>query len=199
MIAMAEEQPARRLPLPIPVILGAVVLAIFLPWVLLTGKSERDARRALETYDPFALPPFPLNFSKTIQFDPLGFLGKGMQAGFWQWTETGMVLAEKGRAYFTETPDQIMSVAGAGRRSITSLQGYQDRNGKRELRFRYRWAAITPPASQLLSRPPRLDFEYDGRAILTKQNGGWRVERLETPDFDKMLALLLDTAQGTQR
>ena len=155
---MAQANPLRRLPLRLPHLLGVLVVLIFLPWVLLTGKSEREIRRTIETFEPFQLPEFPLQFSRTMEYDSLGFLGRGVRAGFWKWTPEGMVLAEKGRAYFTQTPSEISTVVGAGRRVISKLQGFQDREGRREVRFRYRWTKVTPPAPSLAfhtSRPER--------------------------------------------
>lgn len=192
---MAQET-VRRLPLGVPHLLGILVLVLFLPWILLTGKSERESRQAIESYDPFRLPEFPVKFSRAMKFDPLGFMGRGMQAGFWQWTPEGLVLAEKGRAYFSETPEQISAIVGAGRRVVSKLEGFQDREGRRDVFFRYRWTEVTPPVSALLSTPPDPNQEYDGRAVLVKQDGRWRVEKLETPDFDRPMALLRDTAQG---
>lgn len=189
----------RRLPLGFPQLLGLAVLLIFLPWVVLTGKSERDARRAIETYDPFALPAFPFQFSRTMKFDPLGFLGQGIRAGFWRWTPSSMALAEGGRPYFSETPEEISAIVGAGRREISRIEGFQDREGRREVRFRYRWIEVTPPARALLSTPPRTGEEYDGRAVLVKRDDRWQVELLGTPDFDRPMALLKDTTQGILR
>jgi len=196
---VSQEARSRRLPLRIPHLLGLLVLLGFLPWIFLTGWSEREVRTAIESHDPFRLPEFPVKFSRTMKFDPVGFMGRGIQAGFWKWTPEGLVLADKGRAYFSETPEHIAAIVGAGRRVITTLQGYQDREGKRDVRFRYRWTEVTPPAQSLLSTPPDPNEEYDGRAVLAKQDGRWRVELLETPDFDRPMALLRDTAQGILR
>ena len=196
---MTRVNPLRRLPLGLPQLLGLVVLLIFLPWVLLTSKSEREIRQAIESFEPFRLPEFPLRFSRTIEYDPLGFLGRGVQAGFWEWTPEGMVLAEKGRAYFSQTRGGIASVVGAGRRVVSKLEGFQDREGRREVRFRYRWTEVTSPAQALLSISPVPNEEYEGRAVLVKRAGLWRVEVLETPDFDHPLALLMDTSLGIRR
>ena len=71
---MAQLNPLRRLPLGLPQLLGLAVALIFLPWVLLTWRSEREIRGAIESFEPFRLPEFPLQFSRTIKYDPLGFL-----------------------------------------------------------------------------------------------------------------------------
>lgn len=187
-----------RLPIGLPALIGLMVLALFVPWVIMTGKSERGTRRAIDNYQPFSLPAFDVRFSKTIKFDPLGFMGTGIQAGLWEWTPNGITLAEKGRAYFGETPEAITSVVGAGHRVISSFDGFQDRDGKRDVRFHWRWVEITPPAELLLSRKPRLNEDYEGHAILLPGSGGWRVEKLDTPDFDIPMALLRDTAAGVK-
>ena len=196
---MAHLNPLRRLPLGLPQLLGLAVLLIFLPWVLLTGRSEREIRQTIKSFEPFRLPEFPLRFSRTIKYDPLGFLGRGVQAGFWEWTPEGMALAEKGRPYFAETPSEIASVVAAGRRVISNLEGFQDREGRRDVRFRYHWTEVTPPARALLSIAPVPNERYEGHAVLVKRDGRWQVELLETPDFDHPMARLVDTSQGILR
>jgi len=137
----------RAFPLPIPVLLGIVVLLVFLPWMLLTVKAEHDVRQAIKSYDPFTLPEFRIRVSKTMKYDPLGVLGRGAQAGFWQWTPAGMVLAAAGRPHFSETPEAIACIVGAGRRAVTKIERYQDREGKREVRFLTAgWKSLRPPA-----------------------------------------------------
>lgn len=193
-----EEAPKSRLPLGIPQLIGLVVLVLFWPWVFLTVKNERDMRRAIETYEPLALPAFSIKFSKTMPFDSLGFQGKGLEAGFWQWTPTGLVLADKGKPYFSETSDTISSLVGAGKRQVTHIDSYQDRDGKRYLLFRYRWTEINP-VTVLLLKPPEPDTDYQGTAVLVKQDGGWKLESLKTPDFDQPMALLVDITSGVKR
>lgn len=196
---MEPQPPSRRLPLPIPVLLGLAVLLVFLPWMLVCLKAAHDARRAIESYDPFALPDFRIRVSKTMKYDPLGVLGRGARAGFWQWTPEGIVLAAAGRPYFSETPEAIACIVGAGRRAVTEIERYNDREGKREVRFHYRWVQITPPARALLSSAPDPGREYEGRALLVKQNDQWRVQWMDTPHFDKPMALLKDEAAEIQR
>ena len=196
---MTRVNPLRRLSLGLPHLLGLVVVLIFLPWLLLTSKSEREIRQAIESFEPFRVPEFPLRFSRTIEYDPLGFLGRGVQAGFWKWTPEGMVLEEKGRAYFGETRGEIASLVGAGRRVVSKLEGFQDREGRRDVRFRYHWTEVTSPAQALLSKSPVPNEEYEGRAVLFERAGLWRVEALETPDFDHPIALLMDTSRGIRR
>ena len=151
---MTRVNPLRRLPLGLPQLLGLVVVLISLPWLLLTGKSEREIRQAIESFEPFRVPEFPLRFSRTIEYDPLGFLGRGVQAGFWKWTPEGMVLEEKGRAYFAETRGEIASVVGTGRRVISNLEGFQDREGRRDVRFRYHWTEVTSLHRPCFPNPP---------------------------------------------
>jgi len=189
----------RGFPLPIPVLLGIAVLLVFLPWMLLTVTAEHDVSQAIKSYDPFTLPEFRIRVSKTMKYDSLGVLGRGARAGFWQWTPAGIELAAAGRPYFSETPEGIVCIVGAGRRAVTKIERYQDREGKREVRFLYRWVEITPPARALLSSAPDPDREYEGRALLVKQNGQWRVQWMDTPHFDKPMALLKDEAAEIQR
>lgn len=185
-----------RLPIGIPQLLGIIAVVLFVPWVIMTGRSERETRRAIEMYEPFATPSFPVSFSKTIRFDPLGFLGTGITAGFWEWTPQGIALSDKGRPYFADTPDKITAIVGAGRRSISSFDGFQDRDGKRDVRFHWQWTEITVPAQTFLARQPKLGESYEGHAILSRKDGAWAVEKLDTPDFDIPMAQLRDNALG---
>jgi hypothetical protein len=186
----------KRFPLGIPQLVGLIVLVLFIPWVIMTGRAERETRRTIESYEPFAAPAFPMSFSKTAPFDPLGFMGNGITAGFWKWTPQGLELTDMGRNYFSDTPQQISAVVGAGRRAISSFGGYQDKEGKRDVRFHWRWTEVTPPAQVLLSRPPKMSEDYDGHAVLVRKDGQWHVDKLETPDFDAPMTLLRETAAG---
>ena len=189
----------RKLPLPLPVLLGIIVLLAFLPWVLLTGKSERDARLAIESVAGFRSPDFPVRFRKEMKWDSLGLLGRGAKAGFWKWTPEGMELVDAGRAYFTDTEEAISSIVGAGRREVADIEEFKDQDGRREVLFLWRWVEITPPAAALLSDPPQAGRVYPGRAVLIEQDGGWKAELVETPHFDKPLALLMDESREIRR
>jgi hypothetical protein len=194
---MVQQPIWRRVPLP--VLLGLIVLVIAIPWIFVTGKSERDARLAIETYDPFTLPQFQIKFSRTMKWDPQGLLGRGVQANFWKWTPTGIELTDNGRKYFGETPEAISCLVGAGRRVITKIESFKDEGGKRLVNFMYHWTEVTPPARSLLSTAPDPDKLYDGRAVLVNGNGQWRVESMQTPHFDKPMAILSDESQGILR
>lgn len=186
-----------RLPIGIPQLVGLIAVVLFVPWLIMTGRTERESRRAIEMYEPFAAPAFPFSFSKTKQFDALGFLGTGINAGFWEWTPQGIKLADKGRTWFEDTPEKITAIVGAGRRRVSGLHGFIDRDGKRDLRFQWRWTEISVPAQVFLARPPKPGEEYEGHATLARKDGQWVVEKLETPDFDVPMAQLRDNAAGT--
>ncbi len=196
-----EQSEDRRgwLRLGIPAIAGAVVLAVFLPWVLLTSKQERDIRQAINTYEPFAIPELPLRFSRTIPFDSLGFTGKGLSAGLWTWSEKGLQLADAGRKYFAEDDREIWAITGAGKREVAAVEGYRDDGNRRHVDFTYRWTELTPPGQRLVPYGPQLGKEYDGNAWLVKTGGEWKVEKLATPDWDKMIAVLQDNAAGVRK
>lgn len=189
--------------LGIPQVLGLIILALFLPWVLLTGKSERDIRRTLEGYEQFSRPSFEIKFSPVfsprLQWDPLGFMGQGAQAGFWKWTPDRLELTEQGRQYFSDNSSEIASLVGAGHRRVSGIHGFKDAGNRRQVDFQYQWTEITPPAKALLSRAPQLGAQYEGHAVLVNEAGNWRVERLETPAWDRPLALLKDTVAGVKR
>jgi hypothetical protein len=189
-----------RLKLGLPQLVGLLAVVLFVPWLIMTGSAERQTRRAIENYQPFAAPEFPFSFSKTIKFDALGFLGTGMNAGLWEWTPQGMKLTDKGRTWFSDTPEKISATMIAGRRVISAFNGYSDHlDGTREARFHWRWTEISGPAETFLSRQPKSGEEYEGRAILARQNGQWVVQKLETPDFDIPMAQLRDNGAGVAR
>lgn len=191
--------PSRRLPLALHWILLIVALLVFLPPVTFTLLREHEARLALELYEPFARPSFDLIFPKTTPYDPLSFVGRGRQAGFWEWSPEGLTLAEKGRRYFTDSPTSISGSITAGRRRVTSIGTVEDRSGGREVKFLYEWTEVSEPAAALLDRPPVAAKGYEGRAMLTKEGGVWRVKSLDLPEYDKPLARLLDESQGVKR
>ncbi len=190
---------SRRLPLALHWILLIVALLVFLPPVTFTLLREHESRLAFELYEPFARPSFDLIFPKTTAYDPLSFVGRGRQAGFWEWSPEGLTLTEKGRRYFTDTPTSISGSITAGRRKVTSIGTVEDRSGNREVKFLYLWTEVSELAAALLDRPPVAASGYEGRAVLTKEGGVWRVKSLDLPEYDKPLARLLDESKGVRR
>ena len=191
--------PSRRLPLALHWILLIVALLVFLPPVTFTLLREHESRLALELCQPFSRPSFDLSFPKTIVYDPLSFVGRGRQAGFWEWSPEGLLLTGKGRQYFTDAPGSLSGSITAGRRRVTSIGSVEDRSGSREVKFLYVWTEVSEPAAALLDRPPKAGDGYEGRALLAKENGVWRVKSLDLPEYDKPLARLLDESQGVRR
>lgn len=178
--------------------IAAVLLGIFLAVQGYLALRDRGVAAALDGHEPFATPAFPLRFSRTMAYDPLSFLGRGRQAGLWNWTPDGLVLTEEGKKFFEQSGDQFRSRAPAGRRRVTRLRDIGESDGRREVFFFYQWTEVTPPAA-LLYPPPRPGAEYLGRAVLEQDAGGWRVTSFETRDFDESLARLQDIAAGVQR
>ena len=188
-----------KLPLALHWILLLAALLLFLPPVTITLVREREARLSLELHTPFAAPSFDLSFPKTVPYDPLSFVGRGRQAGFWEWSPEGLTLAEKGRRFLTDSPSSISGSVVAGRRKVRSIGSVADRAGRREVKFTYVWSEISEPAAALLDRPPARGVEYEGHALLSKEAGVWRMKTLDTPDYDKTLSRLLDEVQGRKR
>lgn len=187
-----------RLPLKPQWLLVIVVAVIVLPYIILVSMRDREARLALELHQPFIKPHFDLTFSKTIPYDPLSFVGRGARVRYWEWTPEGLKLAEGGRRYFTDQPTSIFGNIVAGQRQVKKITRLSDRSGDREVRFTYRWVEVTEPAKLLLHDPPKTEGEYEGRALLRKEGGSWRVKYLLTPDYDKPVAALRDEAQGIE-
>jgi len=178
---------------------AAVLLGIFL---LVQGYlvwQDRGVTAALDGHEPFATPAFPLQFSRKMAYDPLSFLGRGRQAGLWNWTPDGLVLTEEGKKFFEQSGEQFLSRAPAGRRRVTRLRDIGEGDGRREVFFFYQWTEVAPSAAALLYPAPQAGQEYLGRAILEQADGAWRVTSFQTLDLDEPLARLQDIAAGVRR
>ncbi len=179
--------------------IAAVLIIVFLFVQGYLAVRDRGFRVAIDSHAAFAQPALPLEFSRTMDYDPLSFLGRGRQAGLWDWTPEGLVLTETGRGFFETSGDRFVSRTSAGQRKVTRLSSIDDRDGRREISFFYEWTEITPPAAALLFPAPRTGTEYLGRAILEQQEGDWMVSSFEARDFEEPLARLQDIAAGVQR
>src|SRR5438445_4488633 len=118
-------------------VLVALVAAIFIPWWALTAARDRSARLAIELHTPFVKPFLDVRFSKKIPYDPQSFIGRGREAGYWEWSPEGLTSTSKGRLYFEDAGDSISGAVAAGKREIRSIESVQDRNGGRQERFHY--------------------------------------------------------------
>ncbi|MGH9786094.1 MAG: hypothetical protein ACRD88_18140, partial [Terriglobia bacterium] len=177
---------------------AGVLFAIFLVVQGYLALRDREVTGAIDEQGPFAVPALPLQFSRKMAYDPLSFLGRGRQAGLWNWTPDGLVLTEEGKKFFEQAGEQFLSRAPAGRRRVTRVSDIAASDGRREIWFFYEWTEIAPPAAALLYPPPRPGAEYLGRAVLEQAEGAWRVTSLETRDFDESLARLQDIAAGVR-
>ena len=189
----------RKLPLPPQWILALLVVAVFVPWWAYTAYGEHRARFAIELHTPFTRPSLELRFSKHIYYDPQTFVGRGRQAGYWEWSTNGLALTEKGGLYFRDAGDDLATTGPMGKRSITTIHSVQTRPSGLEVHFNYTWTEIAEPSSKLLNDPPKKGAEYEGMAMLTEQNGVWKVQSLNTPDLERTLAILLAQASGARR
>jgi hypothetical protein len=179
--------------------IAAVLLGIFLLSQAYFAWSDRFVAATLNSHPAFATPEFPLEFSKTIQYDPLTFVGRGARAGFWDWTPEGLVLTQEGSRHFRMEGDRIVSHAVAGRRHFARLRERVTQGTTERVSFFYAWDELTPPAVALLFPPPKLGDEYLASAVLARSGDGWEVTELETPDFDKPLQQLQAIASGVLR
>lgn len=179
--------------------IAAVLVGIFLLVQGYLSLRDRGVTAAIDQHEPFATPAFPLQFSRKMAYDPLSFLGRGRQAGLWNWTPDGLVLTEEGEKFFEQSEEQFISRAPAGQRKVRRLSNIVARDGRREISFFYEWTEIAPPAAALLYPSPQPGEEYLGRAVLVQDEGAWRVTSLQTRDFDESLARLHDIAAGVRR
>ena len=124
----------RKLPLPPQWILALLVVAIFVPWWAYTAYGEHRARFAIELHTPFTRPFLELRFSKHIYYDPQTFVGRGRQAGYWEWSTNGLALTEKGGLYFRDAGDDLATAGPMGKRSITTIHSVQTRASGLEVR-----------------------------------------------------------------
>ena len=178
---------------------AAVLVGIFLVVQGYLALRDRGVAAAIAEQEAFAAPALSLRFSRKMAYDPLSFLGRGKQAGLWNWTPDGLVLTEEGKKFFEQSGDQFRSLAPAGQRRVTRLRDIGESGGRREVFFFYQWTEVAPPAAALLHPAPQPGVEYLGRAVLEQADGAWRVASFETRDFDEPLARLRDIAAGVRR
>ena len=179
--------------------IAGVLVILFLLVQAYLAVRDHGLTAAIDGHAAFAQPTLPLEFSRTTAYDPLSFLGRGRQAGLWNWTPEGLVLTDEGRFFFDPSGDRFVSRASAGRRRVTRLFDITTRDGQREVSFFYEWTEVTPPAEALLRPAPRTETEYLGRVLLEQDAGEWRVTSFETRDFEESLSRLQDIASGVRR
>ena len=190
----APQQFFRRLLSPWAV--AGFLLGIFL---LIQGYlfwHDRALIAALDNFPPFATPVFELQFSKKTSYDPLSFIGRGKQAGLWQWSPESLILTEEGHKFFAESGEMFISHATAGKRRVTRLRNQQAGDGERRFELFYEWVEISPPAAALLFPPPRTGEEYLGQAVLIQEHGAWKVKSFHSLDFEKPMVRLQEIASG---
>ena len=198
MLEEANTKEERKLPVS-PREVAAVLFIVFLVVQGYLLIRDRDIRTAIDNHAEFAQPALPLEFSRKKDFDPLSFLGRGQQAGLWDWTPEGLELTADGKSFFEQDGDQFISHASAGQRRVTRLSSVDNSDGRREISFFYEWTEITPPAAALLFPSPETGKEFLGRAVLEQDQGQWKVASFETLDFDEPLSRLQDVAAGVLR
>jgi len=157
---------------------------------------DRALQSALESAPAFATPSLPLEFSRHIAYDPLSFVGRGARAGFWSWTPQGLNLTASGNTYFRLEGEKFVSQAPAGRRRLTRIRSHTPRENGQQIEFFYEWVELSPVATALLRPPPVTGQEFLAGAVLVREPAGWRVESLETRDYDEPLARLQEIASG---
>ena len=176
--------------------IAAALLAAFFLYQGWDAWRDRALYDALNNHAAFGAPAFPLEFSRTIQYDPLSFVGRGARAGFWQWTPQGLVLTDRGREYFREEGGKFISAAPAGRREVTRIRWREAQGVRQQLEFFYAWTELSPVTVALLYPSPKPEQEFLGNAALIREGSGWRVESVSTRDFDEPLARLQKIASG---
>jgi hypothetical protein len=177
--------------------IAGLLMAIFFIGQAYLALRDRSVQTALENDPAFAAPALDLTFSKHIAYDPLTFVGKGAQAGFWQWSPDGLVLTDKGRQFFDESGDTFTSRVPAGKRRLKRIRtNTATASGDRQIGFLFEWSEVSPPAAALLSPPPHTNDEYPGEAVMTREGGAWKMKSLRTRDFEEPLERLRMAAAG---
>jgi hypothetical protein len=179
--------------------IALALLVAFLGWQGYGYWQDRGLQDALMSDPAFATPEMKLDFSKTIPYDPLSFLGRGAHAGLWTWTPKGLDLTPEGSKYFRMEGDQIISQTTAGKRRLARIQLQSTKSDGEQIDFFYEWMEISPAAAALLVPPPKLGEQYLAKATLVREGDTWRVISLETRDFDEPLGHLQDVAHGVRR
>ena len=169
--------------------LVAAVLAVFLPWWAVVYSRERSAKEAIEVYTQFDQPTMKMHFPKDIHWDPQSFLGRGKDAGFWDWSPKGIALTPKGENIFGDNGKEITGDLVVGKREISTIKSVQPRGDTREVLFLYTWTDFTD-ATKLFSTPPKKDKEYQALAVLSEKGGSWEVTSLTTPEYTGILDIL---------
>jgi hypothetical protein len=190
-----EEEPKWKRMLQ-PWKIAAALIVVFLLSQAYFAWQDSFLKSALNSDPAFAEPAFPLEFSRTIQYDPLTFVGRGSRAGFWNWTPEGLELTEDGGRYFRVEGDKILSQTVAGRRRFSRLRDRTPQGEAERVSFFYEWEELSAPAVALLFPPPKLGDEYLATAVIARSGGEWEITALETPDFDKPLQQLQSIASG---
>ena len=167
----------------------ALVIAIFVPWWAVTYSRESSSQDAIESDNKFVKPKVSIKFSKTIQWDGQSFLGRGHNAGFWDWTPKGVVLTPKGQNMFGDDQTSISGDLVAGERKITTIKSVQPRGLEREVLFLFVWTELTD-TTKLLNAPPVIGKEYQAVARLAEEGGIWKLKSLATPEFTTSLDIL---------
>ena len=175
---------------------AAILLAGFLAVQGWQAWRDRALYDAINQYPQFAEPPLPLEFSRTIQFDPLTFVGRGARAGFWEWTPQGLNLTERGSTYFRQEGGKFISQATAGRRRLTRTRSRAQFGPGQQIEFFYECTELSPVAVALLGPAPVLAQEFLATAVVIPEGAAWRVESVVTRDYDEPLANLQEIASG---
>lgn len=167
----------------------ALIVAIFLPWMAVVHSRESSSQDFIESEKQFAKPSVKIKFSKTIQWDPQSFLGRGRKAGFWDWSPKGVELTPKGQNLFGDDQTSISGDVVIGTRKITTIKSVQPIGTGREVVFLFTWTELTDIAA-LLNAPPIIGKEYQAVAVLAEESGAWKLKSLATPDFTTSLDVL---------
>src|SRR5688572_14777748 len=125
---------------------AGILLAGFLAVQGWQAWRDRALHNAVNNHPPFATPALPLEFSRTIQYDPLTFVGRGARAGFWQWTPQGLNLTELGSTFFRQEGGKFISQATAGRRRLARIRSRAPQGSGQQIEFFYPWTELSPVA-----------------------------------------------------
>jgi len=177
--------------------IGIVVVVVAgLVWWGVRSEHRSQSLDALNSFAPFASPPLDLQFPEVVAATDknLAVLQAGFRNGVWTMRKRNanawdVLLTSQGQRWFSAVERRIVATFKAGNREATEVLALSEVFPTRQVRFRYRWRRFHPGSAAVLGdQLPSMSSEYEGEAVLSYENNGWRVMHWNTPDFDDAVA-----------
>ena len=174
---------------------SAVVLTSLVWWSVRSHRRSQ-ALEALNSFAPFASPPLDIQFPEVVAANDknLALLQAGSRNGVWTLRNRNanaveVLLTNQGQRWFSAVERRVMATFKAGNRRATEVMALTEVFPTQQVRFRYHWSEFHPGSAAVLGQNlPSVSNEYEGEAVLSYENTGWRVMHWNTPDFDDAVA-----------